>query len=77
MIHVQDQATAEKTADARLAESLTAIALAAGAAIQKVDFRHAGTRHKADTSAVTLADEAAQAAILRGLAGLLPDVPVA
>jgi 3'(2'), 5'-bisphosphate nucleotidase len=74
---VQDQATAEKTADARLAESLTVIALAAGAAIQKVDFRNAGTRHKADTSAVTLADEAAQAAILQGLARLLPDVPVA
>ena len=74
---MQDQATAEKTADARLAESLAAIALAAGAAIQKVDFRNAGTRHKDDTSAVTLADEAAQAAILQGLAGLLPDVPVA
>jgi 3'(2'), 5'-bisphosphate nucleotidase len=74
---VQDHATAEKTADARLAESLTAIALAACAAIRQVDFRNAGTRHKTDTSPVTLADEAAQAAILRGLARLLPDVPVA
>jgi 3'(2'), 5'-bisphosphate nucleotidase len=74
---VQDHATTEKTADARLAESLTTIALAAGAAIQKVDFRDAGTRHKADTSPVTLADEVAQAAILQGLARLLPDVPVA
>jgi 3'(2'), 5'-bisphosphate nucleotidase len=75
--HVQDQATQEKTADARLAEDLTDIALTAGAAILKVDFRNAGTRHKADTSPVTLADEAAQAAILQGLARLLPDVPVA
>jgi 3'(2'), 5'-bisphosphate nucleotidase len=74
---VQDHATAEKTADARLAESLTAIALAACAAIRQVDFRNAGTRHKTDTSPVTLADEAAQAAILQGLARLLPDVPVA
>ena len=74
---MQDHATAEKTADARLAESLTAIALTACAAILKVDFRNAGTRHKADTSPVTLADEAAQAAILQGLARLLPDVPVA
>lgn len=74
---MQDHATAEKTADARLAESLTAIALAACAAIRQVDFRNAGTRHKTDTSPVTLADEAAQAAILRGLARLLPDVPVA
>jgi 3'(2'), 5'-bisphosphate nucleotidase len=76
-IYVQDHATAEKSADARLAESLTAIALTACAAILKVDFRNAGTRHKADTSPVTLADEAAQAAILQGLARLLPDVPVA
>jgi 3'(2'), 5'-bisphosphate nucleotidase len=75
--HVQDHATKEKTADARLAESLTGIALAACAAIRTVDFRDAGTRHKADTSPVTLADEAAQAAILQGLARLLPDVPVA
>jgi 3'(2'), 5'-bisphosphate nucleotidase len=74
---VQDHKTAEKTADARLAESLGTIALTAGAAIQKVDFRNAGTRHKADASPVTLADEAAQAAILQGLARLLPDVPVA
>jgi 3'(2'), 5'-bisphosphate nucleotidase len=74
---VQDHATQEKTADAQLAESLTGIALAAGTAIQKVDFRNAGTRHKADTSPVTLADEAAQAAVLQGLARLLPDVPVA
>ena len=74
---MQDHAIQEKTADARLAESLTGIALAAGAAIQKVDFRNAGTRHKADTSPVTLADEAAQAAVLQGLAQLLPGVPVA
>jgi 3'(2'), 5'-bisphosphate nucleotidase len=74
---VQDRPTPEKTADARLAESLTVIALNACAAILKVDFRHAGTRHKADTSPITLADEAAQAAILQALTRLLPDVPIA
>jgi len=74
---VQDQATKEKTADARLAESLTGIALAACAAILRIDFRNAGTRRKADTSPVTLADEAAQAAILEGLGKILPLVPVA
>jgi 3'(2'), 5'-bisphosphate nucleotidase len=74
---VQDQATREKTADARLAESLTGIALAACAAILRIDFRNAGTRHKADTSPVTLADEAAQATILEGLGKVLPLVPVA
>ena len=74
---MQDRATQAKTADARLAESLTGIALGAAVAIQKVDFRNAGTRHKDDTSPVTLADDAAQAAILQGLARLLPDVPVA
>ena len=74
---MQDRATKEKTADARLAESLTGVALAACAAILRIDFRDAGTRHKADTSPVTLADEAAQAAILQGLSRILPDVPVA
>ena len=74
---MQDHATNEKTADARLAESLTGVALAACAAILRIDFRDAGTRHKADTSPVTLADEAAQAAILQGLSRILPDVPVA
>jgi 3'(2'), 5'-bisphosphate nucleotidase len=74
---VQDHATAAKTADAKLAESLTGIALAACAAILEVDFRDAGTRRKADASPVTLADEAAQAAILQGLGRLLPHLPVA
>ena len=74
---MQDHATAEKTADARLAESLTGIALTACSAILRVDFRNAGARHKADKSPVTLADEAAQAAILQELVRLLPDVPVA
>ena len=74
---MQNQATKEKTADARLAESLTGIALAACAAILRIDFRNAGTRRKADASPVTLADEAAQAAILDGLGKVLPLVPVA
>ncbi|MEN3378346.1 MAG: hypothetical protein V7604_3701, partial [Hyphomicrobiales bacterium] len=45
---MQDHATKEKTADARLAESLTGVALGACAAILRVDFRDAATRQKAD-----------------------------
>jgi 3'(2'), 5'-bisphosphate nucleotidase len=73
---VQHQVTVEKSADARLAERLTGIAIEASAAILAVDFRDAGTRHKADNSPVTLADEAAQAAIMRGLRQILPDMPM-
>lgn len=66
-----------KTSDARLAESLTGVALRACAAILGIDFRDAGMRQKADASPVTLADEAAQATILDGLRAILPDVPIA
>jgi 3'(2'), 5'-bisphosphate nucleotidase len=62
--------------DARLAELLTAIAIEASVAILAIDFRKAGTRRKADESPVTLADEAAQAVILDGLARIAPDIPV-
>lgn len=65
-----------KTADARLAELLTGIAIQASGAILAVDFRNAGTRRKADNSAVTLADEAAQTVIQGGLACLVPGIAV-
>ena len=68
--------TQQKTADARLAERLTAIAIEASTAILAVDFRHAGTRRKADHSPVTKADDAAQSVIQAGLALLLPGTPV-
>jgi len=68
--------TQQKTADARLAERLTAIAIEASAAILAVDFRNAGTRRKADDSPVTEADRAAQSVIQAGLARLLPGMPV-
>jgi 3'(2'), 5'-bisphosphate nucleotidase len=73
---VQDHASGHKTVDAEIAELLTEIAIKASAAILSVDFRKAGTRHKADDSPVTIADEKAQAAILEGLARALPSVPV-
>lgn len=60
---------------ARLAE-LTAIVSRAAAAIVAVDAEKLGTRQKADLSPVTVADEAAEAVILQGLAELVPDVPV-
>ena len=62
--------------DRRTAELLTDIAFRAGAAILRFDCRNVSTRHKADESPVTLADEAAQAVILRGLADGFPGVPV-
>jgi 3'(2'), 5'-bisphosphate nucleotidase len=68
--------TQQKTADARLAERLTAIAIEASTAILAVDFRDAGTRRKADHSPVTQADDAAQSVIQAGLGRLLPGMPV-
>ena len=73
---MQDRAARQKTADARLAELLTQVAIQASAAILAVDFRKAGTRNKADNSPVTIADEAAQAVIQDGLARLVPGIPV-
>jgi 3'(2'), 5'-bisphosphate nucleotidase len=75
-IQVQKHATAHMTADAEIAELLTGIAIKASGAILSVDFRKAGTRRKSDNSPVTVADEAAQAVILEGLARTLPGVPV-
>jgi 3'(2'), 5'-bisphosphate nucleotidase len=57
-------------------EELTAIVSRAAAAILAVEPTGLGTRHKADLSPVTLADEAAEAVILSGLAQIAPGVPV-
>jgi 3'(2'), 5'-bisphosphate nucleotidase len=73
---VQERGNTQKTADARLAESLSGIAIEASAAILAIDFRKAGTRRKADSSAVTLADDTAQAIIHQGLSRLMPETPV-
>lgn len=73
---MQERANIQKTADTRLAELLTGIAIQASGAILAIDFRNVGTRRKADNSAVTLADEAAQAVIKEGLARLVPGIPV-
>jgi 3'(2'), 5'-bisphosphate nucleotidase len=68
-------ASDDSTADVRLAECLTDIAVAASAAILEVDFRYAGTRLKADNSPITRADEAAHTAIVDGLARVAPGIP--
>jgi 3'(2'), 5'-bisphosphate nucleotidase len=62
--------------DRRTAELLTTIAFRAGAAILRFDCRNVSMRQKADESPVTLADEAAQAVILRALAEAFPGVPI-
>jgi len=66
----------EAPSDTTLAEAFGAVAIEASLSILAVDFRKAGTRHKADHSPVTKADEAAHATILAGLARILPGVPV-
>jgi 3'(2'), 5'-bisphosphate nucleotidase len=59
----------------RLLDGLTLIASRAAAAILAVPRRGLNQRNKPDSSPVTAADEAAEAVILAGLAGLMPDVP--
>ena len=66
----------DTTADAALAESLTATIVKAADAIRAIDFRHADTRLKADHSPVTRADAASEAIILDELARIAPGVPV-
>lgn len=73
---MDQRAHAQATDDARFAELLTAVAIEASAAILGVDFRAAQTRRKADDSAVTIADTAAQAVILEELARLAPSIPL-
>ena len=55
---------------------LTGIVSRAAAAILAIAPDRLDLRHKADLSPVTLADEAAEAVILRGLAQVAPGVPV-
>jgi 3'(2'), 5'-bisphosphate nucleotidase len=66
----------ESSGDVRLAEHLSEVAVAASAAILKVDFRECGARLKADDSPVSRADEAAHTAIEAGLAHAAPGIPV-
>ncbi|MEJ0078358.1 MAG: 3'(2'),5'-bisphosphate nucleotidase CysQ [Alphaproteobacteria bacterium] len=70
------EASDDSTADVRLAERLTDIAVAASAAILEVDFRDCGARLKADDSPVSRADEAAHRIIGEGLARVVPAIPV-
>lgn len=56
--------------DTDIAALFTALAIRAAAAILQFDCRKVATREKADRSMVTAADEAAEAAILPGLAAL-------
>lgn len=61
---------------ARLLDDLTSIIADACAEIRAVSRGTVLQRMKADQSPVTAADEASEAAILEGVARLLPDVPV-
>jgi 3'(2'), 5'-bisphosphate nucleotidase len=63
-------------ADGRLLDELTTIVSAAAAAILAARAGSLGARTKADLSPVTVCDEAAEAAILAGLARVLPGVAV-
>lgn len=62
--------------DTKLAALLTEVAVQASVAILRVDFRKARTRHKADQSPVTEADEAAHAVIAEGVRRAAPGIPV-
>ena len=62
--------------DGRLLTELTASVVRASAAILAVAASALATRHKADQSPVTAADEASEAVILRDLSRLLPGLPV-
>jgi 3'(2'), 5'-bisphosphate nucleotidase len=61
---------------AGLIDALTTIVARACAVISAISPETAGRRLKADQSPVTAADEASEAAILEGLAKLMPGVPV-
>ncbi|HEY9451577.1 MAG TPA: inositol monophosphatase family protein, partial [Bradyrhizobium sp.] len=60
----------------RLMEALTAVVARASAATLATHFSQVERRTKDDLSPVTAADELSEAAILEGLARLLPGVPV-
>ena len=67
---------ADAGADARLAESLTAVVAKAAAAIRAHDYRGVASRLKSDHSRVTAADEASEAIILGEVRNLAPDIPI-
>jgi 3'(2'), 5'-bisphosphate nucleotidase len=60
----------------RLLEALTEIARQASAAIEDIRSGPMQVRHKADSSPITAADEAAHHVILAGLERVLPGIPV-
>jgi 3'(2'), 5'-bisphosphate nucleotidase len=62
--------------DRTLVDALTASVVRASAAILAITPGALATRHKADASPVTAADEASQAVLLGDLARLLPSLPV-
>ena len=62
--------------DPALLEEVIALARDAGEAILGVYATDFAVREKADASPVTMADEMAEAVILRGLASLAPAIPV-
>jgi 3'(2'), 5'-bisphosphate nucleotidase len=62
--------------EASLLDALTDIASQAGAAIMRVRRAGSTVRTKADASPVTEADDAAEAIILEGLAGILPGITI-
>src|SRR5918994_2912582 len=61
---------------ARLLPAIVALAERAGALILEHYGNEVAVRAKADASPVTVADEAAEALILEGLAELTPEIPV-
>jgi 3'(2'), 5'-bisphosphate nucleotidase len=67
---------AERSADAALAERLTAVIVKAAAAVAAFDCGSVASRAKADGSRVTAADEAAEAIILADLAQVAPGIAV-
>jgi 3'(2'), 5'-bisphosphate nucleotidase len=62
--------------DQALIDALTGIVSRAAEAILEARAGALATRHKADRSPVTAADEASEAVILEGLARVLPGVPI-
>ncbi len=73
---MREESGALRTIDATLVEDLTGLVARAAAAILAIAPAALDTRLKADKSPVTAADEAADAVIARGLARLLPGIPV-
>jgi 3'(2'),5'-bisphosphate nucleotidase len=67
---------AASLSDRRFAEAVIAAAVEAGGIILAIRAKGFGVEQKPDTSPVTAADRAAEAAILARLASIAPDIPV-